>query len=251
MLLLPPQHGKSHIASRRYPAFTLGRDPRHDIISASATSTLAEEFGRDVRNLLATREYRALFSTTLAEDSQAAGHWKTQEGGSYYAVGIGGALMGRGATRLIIDDPFATMADAQSENARDRVWDWYVGTAYNRVRPKGAIVLIQHRMHEDDLAGRLIERQKAGGDTWEIVLLPAIQDGQIPDAEVIAGILHDVQMGESELRQELADLKNPAQFHVPGELEAYLELKHSLTETIPKLNQLENHLTHVLHILER
>lgn len=178
MLLLPPQHGKSHIASRRYPAFTLGRDPRHDIISASATSTLAEEFGRDVRNLLATREYRALFSTTLAEDSQAAGHWKTQEGGSYYAVGIGGALMGRGATRLIIDDPFATMADAQSENARDRVWDWYVGTAYNRVRPGGAIVLIQHRMHEDDLAGRLIERQKAGGDKWEIVLLPAIKDGQ-------------------------------------------------------------------------
>lgn len=178
MLLLPPQHGKSHIASRRYPAFTLGRDPRHDIISASATSTLAEEFGRDVRNLLATREYRALFDTTLAEDSQAAGHWKTHEGGSYYAVGIGGALMGRGATRLIIDDPFATMADAQSENARERVWDWYVGTAYNRVRPKGAIVLIQHRMHEDDLAGRLIERQKAGGDKWEIVLLPAIKDGQ-------------------------------------------------------------------------
>lgn len=85
--------------------------------------------------------------------------------------------MGRGATRLIIDDPFATMADAQSENARERVWDWYVGTAYNRVRPKGAIVLIQHRMHEDDLAGRLIERHKAGGDKWEIVLLPAIKDG--------------------------------------------------------------------------
>jgi prepilin-type N-terminal cleavage/methylation domain-containing protein len=80
-------------------------------------------------------------------------------------------------------------------------------------------------------------------------LLPAIQRGEIPDPEVIAGILHDVQMGEADLRQELADLKNPAQFHVPGELEAYLELKHSLTETIPKLNQLENHLTHVLHIL--
>jgi len=80
-------------------------------------------------------------------------------------------------------------------------------------------------------------------------LLPAIQEGEIPDAEVIAGILHDVQMGEADLRQELADLKNPAQFHVPGELEAYLELKHRLTETIPKLNELENHLTHVLHIL--
>lgn len=82
-------------------------------------------------------------------------------------------------------------------------------------------------------------------------LLPAVQDGEIPDAEEIAGILHDVQIGESQLRQELADLKNPARFHVPGELEAYLDLKHSLTETIPKLNGLENHLAHVLHILER
>jgi hypothetical protein len=129
-----------------------------------------------VRNLIHTPEYRALFTTTLAEDSQAAGRWKTEQGGSYYAVGIGGALMGRGATRLIIDDPFATMEDAQSENARERVWQWYTGTAYNRVRPGGAIVLIQHRMHEDDLAGRLIDRQNFGGDKWEIVLLPAISD---------------------------------------------------------------------------
>src|SRR6185312_13179996 len=176
MLLLPPQHGKSHIASRRYPAYSLGHHPQHDIISASATSLLAEEFGRDVRNLLATPEYRALFETSLAEDSQAAGRWKTNQGGSYYAVGIGVALLGRGATRFIIDDPFATMQDAQNGYARDRVWDWYQGTAYNRVRPGGAIVLIQHRMHEDDLAGRLIERQKAGGDQWEIVRLPAISE---------------------------------------------------------------------------
>jgi hypothetical protein len=174
MLLLPPQHGKSHIASRRYPAYSLGHDPRHDIISASATGTLAEEFGRDVRNLIMGQDYPLLFDTKLAEDSQAAGRWKTAEGGSYYAVGIGGALMGRGATRLIIDDPFATMADAQSENAREAVWRWYIGTAYNRVRPSGAIILIQHRMHEDDLAGRLIERQSRGGDKWEIVKLPAI-----------------------------------------------------------------------------
>lgn len=178
MLLLPPQHGKSQIASRRYPAFSLGHNPRHDIISASATGTLAEEFGREVRNLIMGQDYPLLFGTQLAEDSQAAGRWRTAEGGSYYAVGIGGALMGRGATRLIIDDPFATMADAQSENAREAVWKWYTGTAYNRVRPGGAIILIQHRMHEDDLAGRLIERQERGGDKWEIVRLPAIENGK-------------------------------------------------------------------------
>jgi len=83
----------------------------------------------------------------------------------------------------------------------------------------------------------------------ELVL--AVQDGQLPNPEEVARLLHNLQMGEAELRQELADLKNPAQFHVPGELEAYLDLKHNLTETLPKLNQLEHHLEHVLQILER
>jgi len=140
---------------------------------------LAEEFGREVRNTIASHVYKQLFpETRLAEDSQAKGHWSTGQGGSYYATGIGGALMGRGATRLIVDDPFASMLEAQSQLVRDKVWDWYRGTAYNRVRPGGAIVLIQHRMNEDDLAGRLIAHQATGGDKWEIVELPAVKDGE-------------------------------------------------------------------------
>jgi prepilin-type N-terminal cleavage/methylation domain-containing protein len=82
-------------------------------------------------------------------------------------------------------------------------------------------------------------------------LLPAVQEGQLPDPEQLSRLLQDLQGGEADLRQELADLQNPAKFHVEGELEAYLDLKHSLTETIPKLNQLENHLKHVLKILPR
>lgn len=177
MLLCPPQHGKSSLASKRYPALVLGIDPRTDIISASATSPLAEEFGRDVRNCIGSSEYRALFpETTLAEDSQAKGRWNTAQGGGYYAVGIGGALMGRGGNLGVIDDPFATWDDAQSETTRNKVWEWYTGTFYNRMRPGAPIVVIQHRMHEDDLVGRLIERQKTGGDKWEIVELPALLD---------------------------------------------------------------------------
>lgn len=177
MLLCPPQHGKSDLASRRLPAFVLGKRPETDVISASATAQLAEEFGRDTRNCIASSEYQALFpETTLAEDSQAKGRWNTSHGGGYYAVGMGGALMGRGGELGIIDDPFATWEDAQSQLSRDKAWDWYTGTFYNRIRPGGAIILIQHRMHEDDLAGRLIERQKAGGDKWEIVELPALLD---------------------------------------------------------------------------
>lgn len=176
MLLCPPQHGKSQITSRRFPAYLLGRNPRLDIISASATAELAEGFGRDVRNVISSREYFNVFpETVLAEDSQAKGRWNTKQGGSYYAVGVGGQLFGRGGA-AIIDDPFGSWTDAQSELQREKVWEWYQGTLYNRIRPGQPIIVIQHRMHEDDLAGRLIEKQKSGGDRWEIVNLPALID---------------------------------------------------------------------------
>lgn len=174
MLLCPPQHGKSTAASKRFPAYLLGLNPHTEVISASATAQLAEEFGREVRNCISSQEYRALFpSTQLAEDSQAKGRWSTNEGGGYYAVGMGGALMGRGGELGIIDDPFATWEEAQSQLTRDKAWDWYTGTFYNRIRPGGPIIVIQHRMHEDDLVGRLIEQQNHGGDRWEIIELPA------------------------------------------------------------------------------
>jgi hypothetical protein len=171
MLLVCPRHGKSMLASQRYPAYALGRDPRLSVISASSTVPLAEDHGREVRNIIDSPEYQALFDTRLAEDSTAKGKWLTNAGGGYFAVGIGGAIMGRGADRLIIDDPFASMMDAQSETARDRVWDWYQGTAYNRLHPGARVILIQHRMHEDDLAGRLLASQDSG-DKWTVVELP-------------------------------------------------------------------------------
>ncbi len=156
----------------------LGQVPTTDVISASATAQLAEEFGRDTRNCISSSEYRLLFpDTKLAEDSQAKGRWNTKQGGGYYAIGVGGALMGRGGELGLIDDPFATWEDGQSKLVRDKVWDWYTGTFYNRIRPGGAIVVIQHRMAEDDLIGRLIEQQKAGApDQWSIVEIPADLD---------------------------------------------------------------------------
>ncbi len=173
MLLCPPQHGKSEASSRKFPAYVLGRNPTEDVISASATAELAEGFGRDVRNCVASEEYRRLFpQTRLAEDSQAKGRWNTRDGGSYYAVGVGGHLFGRGGM-AVIDDPVGSWTDAQSETKKEGVWEWYRGTLYNRVRPGKPIILIQHRTAEDDLAGRLIEQQNHGGDRWEIVELPA------------------------------------------------------------------------------
>lgn len=182
MFLCPPQHGKSQLVSRRLPAFLLGHEPTEDWISASATADLAEGFGRDVRNCMGSSEYKAIFpDTQLAEDSQAKGRWHTKQGGGYVAIGIGGQLYGKGGG-AIIDDPFGSWADAQSALEREKVWDWYRGTLYNRIRPKRPIIVIQHRMYEDDLAGRLIEQQKCGGDKWEIVELPAsLEDPPWPE----------------------------------------------------------------------
>jgi hypothetical protein len=174
MLLLPPRHGKSELASKRYPAWLLGRNPGRQFISVSATAELASDFGRDVRNIIVSPEYRTLFDTRLAEDSQAKGKWHTSAGGIYYAVGIGGSVLGRGGDIILIDDPYSSMEDALSEVTRKNVWEWYTGTAYNRLMPNGAIVVINHRMHEDDLSGRLLAQQAAGGDKWEVVELPAI-----------------------------------------------------------------------------
>lgn len=174
MLMVAPRHGKSELASRRYPALSLGRNPTQDFVSISATAELASDFGRDVRNLIGSHEYQALFDTKLAEDSAARGKWHTDAGGIYYSIGIGGSLLGRGAHKMLIDDPFASMEDAQSETQRKKVWDWYNGTAYNRLMPGGAIIIIGHRLHEDDLQGRLLAQQASGGDRWEVVELPAI-----------------------------------------------------------------------------
>lgn len=179
MLLVPPRHGKSELASVRFPAFYLGRQPHKQFISVSASADLAGDFGRNVRNIIGSPEYRALFDTRLAEDSQAKGKWHTSAGGIYYSIGIEGGVLGRGGDIILIDDPYANMKEALSELERKNVWDWYTGTAYNRLQPGGAIVLINHRMHEDDLSGRLLAQQAAGGDKWEVVQLPAInRDGE-------------------------------------------------------------------------
>ena len=98
----------------------------------------------------------------------------TSENGSYYACGVGSALMGRGAHVVLIDDPFGSMADARSEPKRKEVWNWFTGTVYNRLEKNGAIVVINHRMHHDDLSGRLLTQQAAGGDEWTVVELKAV-----------------------------------------------------------------------------
>jgi predicted phage terminase large subunit-like protein len=181
MINMPPRHGKSRLASQSFPAFYLGHYPDRTVIAASYNSDLANDFGRDVRNTVASREYGHLFQTTLREDSRAANRWNTSEGGGYVAAGVGTAITGRGAHVFIIDDPLKDREEADSELQRDKVWNWYTSVAYTRLAPGGAMIVIQTRWHEDDLTGRLLAEQAKGGDSWEILELPAI----MPDGSAL------------------------------------------------------------------
>lgn len=180
MICMPPRHGKSELASRRFPAWFLGRNPDQPIIAASYNSELAGDFGREVRNIVDAPEFKALFEVKLAQDSQAANRWHTNKGGAYVAAGVGTAITGRGAKILLIDDPFKDREEADSEIRRQRVKDWYTSTAYTRLMPGGAIIVIQTRWHDDDLAGWLLSEAERGGDRWDVLSLPAIGPDNAP-----------------------------------------------------------------------
>lgn len=173
---MPPRHGKSELASIRFPALFLGKNPEKDIIATSYNTELAVEFGGKTRDVILDPVYQIIFpeGISLKEDEQARGRWRTNKGGSYTSTGIGGAITGRGANILLIDDPIKNKEEADSKIIRDKHWDWYRSTAYTRLEKDGAIILILTRWHMDDLAGRLLEEQANGGEKWEILKLPAI-----------------------------------------------------------------------------
>lgn len=177
MILAPPRHTKSELASRRFPAWYLGKHPENQLIAATYSQDFALDFGRDVRGIVAGDEYGKIFpSVQIAQDSHAANRWHTVQGGISVYVGVGGPITGRGAHLTIIDDPFKNREEADSEVRRETVWRWYTSTLRTRLMPGGAIVLILTRWHEDDLAGRLLERQPG---QWKIVELQAIaNEGQ-------------------------------------------------------------------------
>lgn len=171
---MPPGAAKSTYGSILYAPWHFAQHPDHCVIAASHTAELAEKWGRRVRNLLA--EHSLVLGVGLSPDSQAAGRWETSSGGEYFAAGVGGAIAGRRADLVVIDDPVRSREDADSELVRDKTWDWYKSDLYTRLKPGGRIVLIQTRWHEDDLAGRLLADMQAGGDRWEVISLPALAE---------------------------------------------------------------------------
>ena len=177
---MAPRHTKSEFSSYLLPAWMIGRNPKLKIIQATHTTELAVRFGRKAKHLIDSEEYQKIYPTKLREDSKAAGRWETNEGGEYFAAGVGGSITGRGADLLIIDDPHSEQ-DALNPNALDRTWEWYTSGPRQRLQPGGIIVVVMTRWNMKDLTGRLINAQKeAKADQWEVIEFPAILPNNKP-----------------------------------------------------------------------
>src|SRR6056300_1862654 len=156
---MPPRHTKSEFASYLFPSWIMGLRPKAKIMQVSHNAELSQRFGRKVRNLVDSTEYKKIFNNMgLQKDSKAAGRWETSDGGEYFAAGVGGAITGRGADILIIDDPH-TEQNVMLDSAMEKTYDWYVSGPRQRLQPGGSIVVVMTRWATDDLTGRLLKAQ--------------------------------------------------------------------------------------------
>ena len=176
---MPPRHTKSEFASYLLPAWFLGKFPTKKVIQTSHTAELATDFGRKVRNLVDSEAYKNIFpNVALQSDSKAAGRWNTSHGGTYFAIGVGGAVTGKGADLLIIDDPHseqeAILAEVNPE-IYDKVHEWYSSGPRQRLQPGGSIVVVMTRWSKRDLTAQVVKSSvQRGGEEWEVIELPAI-----------------------------------------------------------------------------
>jgi hypothetical protein len=195
LVVWPPRHGKSQFISRYFPAWYLGRYPDRRVILCGYGDNFASEWGRKVRDLL--QEYGPdWFGVAVRRDSAAADRWNIDghEGGMV-AVGVGGAIMGKGADLLVLDDVVKSFEEANSEVYRQKTWDWYISTAFTRLEPGGSVLLIMTRWHHDDIAGRLLAQTEMGLDSWEMIRIPALSETRSVWAELTIPMVKAAELG--------------------------------------------------------
>ena len=180
---IAPRHGKSELISYLAPAWFLGKYPQKKVIMASHTADLAVNFGRRVRNLVGSDSYKDIFpQIELQADSKSASRWGTNFNGEYFAIGVGGALAGRGADLFIIDDPHS---EQEAKTGKPEVflpaWEWFQSGPLQRLMPGGAIVVVMTRWSKLDLTGQIVSQMNKDDavDKWDVIEFPAIkEDGE-------------------------------------------------------------------------
>ncbi len=180
IITMPPRHGKSEVTTKKFPAWFLGRNPEKEVILSAYGADLAEDFSAIARDTL-KQWGPELWGVFLSNASSSVKKWGISGyRGGLFAAGVGGAITGRGAHLAIIDDPIKNHAEALSETYRKGIKDWYKTTLRTRLAPGGAIIVIQTRWHEDDLAGYLLSEAMQDGEQWEVLDLPAIAEENDP-----------------------------------------------------------------------
>ena len=183
---MPPRHTKSEFASYLLPAWFLGQYPEKKVIQTAHTAELAVGFGRKVRNLIQGEDFKKVFQgIDLSSDSKAAGRWNTNKRGDYFAIGVGGAVTGKGADLLIIDDPHSEQDAQQGQfnpEVYDRVYEWYTSGPRQRLQPGGAIIIVMTRWSKKDLTGQIVNKsaERIGSDEWEVIEFPALMPSGQP-----------------------------------------------------------------------
>lgn len=178
IVTIPPRHGKSFLCSQYFPAWFLGKNPHLNIITSTYGQDLSDDFGRKIRDLITQPVFKAIFpECALRSDTKAANRMETTLGGSYFGVGAGGPITGRGADILLIDDPIKNREEADSEVNRKKIYDWFRSVAYTRLMPGGRVVIIMTRWHEEDLVGKIIEES---AEDWHRVDFKALGDDGVP-----------------------------------------------------------------------
>ena len=175
IVCLPPRHSKSEFASTYFPSWMMGLRGNLKIIQTTHTAELAVRFGRKVRNIIDSQDYRHIFpDTRLEADNKSAGRWTSNQEGEFFAAGVGGAITGRGADLLIIDDPHSEQ-DAMSPTAMESAYEWYTSGPRQRLQPGGIIIIVMTRWSTKDLVGKVLKKQgDENADKWEVVEFPAI-----------------------------------------------------------------------------
>ncbi len=190
---IAPRRGKSEFASYLFPSWYLGRRPKSKVIQVSNIKSLAGDFGQKIRDLMATDDYETIFgNVTLNPDSKAKDKFNTNHGGSYFSVGVGGTIVGRGADLLIVDDPHSeretTDGDKEPPSRDDfeRTWSWF-NTLRARLQPNGSIIVVMQRWSPYDLAGRLLDYAKKNpfATQWEVITLPALVEKRNDEGEIV------------------------------------------------------------------
>jgi hypothetical protein len=173
-VFMPPGSAKSTYGSILFPPWFMAVRPGMQVLAASHTTELAERWGRKVRGMVA--EHVTTLGCSLSSVSNSAGRWQLSNGSEYFAAGVGTGIAGFRADLAVIDDPLRSRDDADSENNRDKQWEWFKGDLSPRLKPGARVVLIQTRWHFDDLAGRILEEAKRTGRAWRVISLPAVAE---------------------------------------------------------------------------